>query len=139
MVLGPDPVGPGTALIGEELGETPGTSSAATPAKVIHGRSLGRIAWTRLKRDKVAMAGGSIVILLILVAIFAPAIVALLGHPPDEFHQDPALLDDYLTADAIAFVEWPGPAAAVIARPAANVELVHAGGDERLITIVRHR
>ena len=53
--------------------------------------------------------------------------------------EDPALLDDYLTADAIAFVEWPGPAAAVIARPAAKVELVHAGGDERLITIVRHR
>ena len=53
--------------------------------------------------------------------------------------EDPALLDDYVTADAIAFVEWPGPAAAVIARPAAKVELVHAGGDERLITIVRHR
>ena len=53
--------------------------------------------------------------------------------------EDPALLDDYLTADAIAFVEWPGPAAAVIAQPAAKVELVHAGGDERLITIVRHR
>jgi tRNA threonylcarbamoyladenosine biosynthesis protein TsaE len=53
--------------------------------------------------------------------------------------EDPALLDDYLTADAIAFVAWPGPAAAVIARPAAKVELVHAGGDERLITIVRHR
>jgi len=53
--------------------------------------------------------------------------------------EDPALLDDYLTADAIAFVEWPDPAAEAIAEPAADVELVHAGGDERLITIVRNR
>ena len=53
--------------------------------------------------------------------------------------EDPALLDDYLTADAIAFVEWPEPAAGVIAEPAASVELVHAGGDARSITIVRHR
>jgi len=53
--------------------------------------------------------------------------------------EDPALLDDYVTADAIAFVEWPEPAAGLIADPAARVELAHAGGDERLITIVRHR
>jgi ABC-type dipeptide/oligopeptide/nickel transport system permease subunit len=44
--------------------------------------------------DKVAMAGGVVVVLLILVAIFAPLIVKLLGHPPNEFHQnliDPSL------------------------------------------------
>jgi len=93
MVLGPDPVGSSTTLIGEDLGETPGTSPSAAPTKVVHGRSLGRIAWTRLKRDKVAMAGGIFVIVLILIAILAPFIVGLLGHPPDEFHQDPALLD----------------------------------------------
>ena len=27
-------------------------------------------------------------VFLILVAIFAPLIVKLLGHPPNEFHQD---------------------------------------------------
>jgi peptide/nickel transport system permease protein len=53
----------------------------------IAGRSLGQIAWMRLKRDKVAIAGGVFVILLILVAIFAPLIVDVLGHPPDEFHE----------------------------------------------------
>jgi peptide/nickel transport system permease protein len=53
----------------------------------IAGRSLGQIAWMRLKRDKVAIAGGVVVILLILMAIFAPLIVALLGHPPNEFHE----------------------------------------------------
>lgn len=60
---------------------------------VIEGRSLGQIAWRRLKRDKVALAGGFFLIFLILVAIFAPFIVKLLGDPPNEFHQnliDPA-------------------------------------------------
>ena len=43
--------------------------------KKIEGRSPGQIAWMRLKRDKVAMAGGIIVIFLILVAIFGPFLV----------------------------------------------------------------
>ncbi len=81
MVMGPEPVsGDTTTLIAEEQ---------ITPSqpKAIEGRSLGQIAWTRLKRDKVAMAGGAVVIFLILVAVFAPWIVDLLGHPPNEFHQ----------------------------------------------------
>jgi peptide/nickel transport system permease protein len=91
MVLGPDATSPtSSTLIGEEPPVTPAT---AVPGKVIHGRSLGRIAWNRLKRDKVAMVGGVIVILLILAAIFAPLIVNLLGHPPNEFHQDGSLID----------------------------------------------
>src|SRR5829696_4052388 len=42
----------------------------------------------RLKRDKVALAGGAVLIFLILVAIFAPLIVKFLGDPPNEFHQE---------------------------------------------------
>ncbi|MEV8537234.1 ABC transporter permease [Streptomyces sp. NPDC051211] len=61
---------------------------ADVPAKAIEGRSPGRIAWMRLKRDKIALTGGIVVILLILVAVFAPQIVSLLGHPPNEFHED---------------------------------------------------
>ena len=51
--------------------------------------------------------------------------------------EDPGLLGDYLTPDAIAFVEWPGGGAGLItlAPPSAGrllrVELRHAGGDER--------
>ena len=48
---------------------------------VVEGRSLWQIAWMRLKRDKVAIAGGFVVILLILVAIFAPLIVELARAP----------------------------------------------------------
>jgi peptide/nickel transport system permease protein len=54
----------------------------------IEGRSLGQIAWRRLKRDKIAIAGACFVIFLVLVAVFAPLIVKLLGDPPNQFHQD---------------------------------------------------
>jgi peptide/nickel transport system permease protein len=48
----------------------------------IEGRSLGRIAWLRLRRDKVAMAGAVIVVLLILVAIIGPFFV----QDPNAYH-----------------------------------------------------
>jgi peptide/nickel transport system permease protein len=54
----------------------------------IAGRSLGQIAWMRLRRDRVALTGGVVVVFLILVAVFAPVVVGLLGHPPNAFHED---------------------------------------------------
>ena len=53
--------------------------------------------------------------------------------------EDPALLDDYLTPDAIAFVEWPEIAeeAAILPSVKARVTLEHAGGDARRITVSR--
>jgi peptide/nickel transport system permease protein len=56
-----------------------GAGSAA-----VEGRSLGRIAWVRLRRDKVAMAGGVVVILLILVSIIGPYFV----QDPNLFHSN---------------------------------------------------
>jgi peptide/nickel transport system permease protein len=58
---------------------------AATGATAVQGRSLGRIAWERLKRDKLALTGGVVVLLLILVAIFAPL---LAGQDPDAYHEN---------------------------------------------------
>ncbi len=52
------------------------------------GRSLGQIAWMRLRQDRVALIGAAVLIFLIAVAVFAPLIVRLLGSPPNEFHQD---------------------------------------------------
>jgi len=60
----------------------------AGPGVAVAGRSPWRIAWVRLRRDKVALGGGIVVVLLVLVAVFAPLIVALLGHPPQEFHYE---------------------------------------------------
>ena len=51
------------------------TPAPAVAGKAIEGRSLGQIAWMRLRQDKVAMAGGIVVIFLILVAIFGPYVV----------------------------------------------------------------
>jgi tRNA threonylcarbamoyladenosine biosynthesis protein TsaE len=49
--------------------------------------------------------------------------------------EDPGLIDDYLTADSVAFVEWPTVAEPGIERIALRVRLEHAGGDKRTITI----
>jgi tRNA threonylcarbamoyladenosine biosynthesis protein TsaE len=49
--------------------------------------------------------------------------------------EDPALLEDYLTADRIAFVEWPDAGEPAFERVAARVLLEHLGGDRRRITI----
>jgi ABC-type dipeptide/oligopeptide/nickel transport system permease subunit len=56
--------------------------------KRIQGRSLGQIAWMRLRRDKVAMGGGILVLVLILAAVLAPVLTRWFGHPPNEFHQE---------------------------------------------------
>jgi len=69
----------------------------------IEGRSLGQIALMRLRRDKVAMTGGGVVVVLILIALFAPLIVRLLGHPPNEFHQE--LID---ANTQVPFKAWGG-------------------------------
>jgi peptide/nickel transport system permease protein len=59
-------------------------SAVSVAGKAIEGRSLGQIAWMRLRQDKVAMAGGIVVILLILVAIIGP----LLVQNPTTYHSD---------------------------------------------------
>lgn len=51
--------------------------------------------------------------------------------------EEPGLLEDYLTDDAIAFVEWPDAAADEIPRVRARVRIEHAGGDRRRIEIER--
>jgi ABC-type dipeptide/oligopeptide/nickel transport system permease subunit len=58
--------------------------------EAIEGRSLGQIAWMRLKRDKVALGSGVFIIFLLLVAIFGPYLV----QDPTIFHAnliDPTL------------------------------------------------
>jgi len=82
MVVGPD------ASISDQVpvGEPP--VQADSPARAIEGRSPGQIAWRRLKRDKAAMAGGVVIILLVLIALLAPLIVGWLGYPPNSFHRE---------------------------------------------------
>jgi peptide/nickel transport system permease protein len=81
------PVG-STAQEPRLIAEEPAEGGERSTGKAIQGRSLRQIAWSRFKRDKVAMAGGVVVLLLIAMAFLAPWIVKVLGHPPNEFHQD---------------------------------------------------
>jgi tRNA threonylcarbamoyladenosine biosynthesis protein TsaE len=55
-----------------------------------------------------------------------------LGTLEDE---DPALLDDYLRPEGVAFVEWPAAGSGRLDRPALEVRLAHAGGERRRIEV----
>ena len=69
----------------------------------IAGRSLGEIAWSRLRRDKVAIAGLVLVILIALAVIFAPLICKVVGVNPETNYAD--LHPDLL--DAVSFPNGP--------------------------------
>ncbi|HST55257.1 MAG TPA: tRNA (adenosine(37)-N6)-threonylcarbamoyltransferase complex ATPase subunit type 1 TsaE [Solirubrobacteraceae bacterium] len=49
-------------------------------------------------------------------------------------HEDPALLDDYLGDERIAFVEWPAQSTE-LERSRVRVTLAHDGGDRRRIEV----
>lgn len=50
--------------------------------------------------------------------------------------EEPALLDDYLGAESVAFVEWPAVAAPELAdRDVLAVRLSHLGGDRRRVEV----
>lgn len=49
--------------------------------------------------------------------------------------EDPGLIDDYLTPDAIAFIEWPAAAEPQLQRIKLRVRLEHAGGDSRTVEV----
>jgi tRNA threonylcarbamoyladenosine biosynthesis protein TsaE len=49
--------------------------------------------------------------------------------------EEPGLLEDYLTRDAVAFIEWPAVAEPELERVALRVRLAHDGGDTRTVEI----
>jgi tRNA threonylcarbamoyladenosine biosynthesis protein TsaE len=49
--------------------------------------------------------------------------------------EDPGLIDDYLGADGVAFVEWPAVGVGRLGRPALRIRLEHAGGESRVIEV----
>ncbi len=48
----------------------------------------------------------------------------------------PGLLEDYLTADSVAFVEWPEEGSPELGGARARVTIAHGGGDRRRIEVV---
>jgi tRNA threonylcarbamoyladenosine biosynthesis protein TsaE len=51
--------------------------------------------------------------------------------------EDPALLEDYLDAVSVAFVEWPALAQPALAgREVLEIRIIHVSGDRRLIEVL---
>lgn len=71
------------------LVEEPSAATAEEVTAAIRGRSLGQLAWRRLRRDKLAMAGGGFVIFVTLVAVLANPLVHWYGQLPNVVHNFP--------------------------------------------------
>lgn len=66
-------------VVGEGEALDRAETSKGAPSSIV-GRSLWAISWRRLRRDKVAMAAGVVIILLIIMAVFAGPLTALYGQ-----------------------------------------------------------
>jgi peptide/nickel transport system permease protein len=89
-ILGAGPIDPTLPPTGDVAGEPGGPPQE----KKIEGRSPWALAWMRLRRDKVATLSGVVIVLLVLVAIFAPFLAALEGQDPNTQPGDPGSILD---------------------------------------------
>jgi peptide/nickel transport system permease protein len=55
--------------------------------RVVEAKSPWRIAWERLRRDRVALVCTAVIVAIVLVAVFAPLIALAIGHKPNETDQ----------------------------------------------------
>jgi ABC-type dipeptide/oligopeptide/nickel transport system permease subunit len=91
-------VSTGAAELLQDTGGTI-TDEAATAPGEIAARSPLALFWRRLRRDKVALVALSVIILLIVIAIFAGQIVKLFGAQPPNA-QNSGALDEFGSAAA---------------------------------------
>jgi ABC-type dipeptide/oligopeptide/nickel transport system permease subunit len=78
-----DDLSTGAPELLQEAGATPAVQDESVAA--IAARSPLELFWRRLRRDRVALVALTFIVLLIVVAIFAPLIVKLVGaRPPNE-------------------------------------------------------
>jgi peptide/nickel transport system permease protein len=75
---------------------TSGPADEAPVGRAIEGRSPWQLAWHRLRRDRVAMVSLAVIILIVLMALCAPLIAGLTGHPPNEQYRQSGLSPDGL-------------------------------------------
>jgi peptide/nickel transport system permease protein len=55
----------------------------SAPEQAVEGRSQWQLTWRRLRSDKVAVASMIVILIMIVLALAAPAIAALVHHPPN--------------------------------------------------------
>nr|CEL16376.1 oligopeptide transport integral membrane protein [Kibdelosporangium sp. MJ126-NF4]CTQ94300.1 oligopeptide transport integral membrane protein [Kibdelosporangium sp. MJ126-NF4] len=78
--------------------------------KAIQGRSLGQIAWMRLKRDKVAMVSGVLIVVMIIAALAALLLDRAFGViDPNTFHQDLVDPDQGIPVDPLGGISLEHP------------------------------
>lgn len=53
------------------------------PVQAVEGRSQWQLTWRRLRQDKVAMVSLAVILIMAAIALAAPAIASLIGHPVD--------------------------------------------------------
>jgi peptide/nickel transport system permease protein len=76
--------------------------SAETPRSII-GRSPWQIFWRHFREDKFALGGVGIIIVMVLLAIFAPVVADITNHPPTFASND--VLDEFGLPSAPQW--WP--------------------------------
>ncbi len=91
MTLIPNP--PAHEAVGEPDALVDG---APARTKQIEGRSPWVLAWHRLRRDRVAMISLALIVLILLMAVFAPVVAAVTGHPPNQQYRQYGLSPDGL-------------------------------------------
>ena len=70
--------------------ETAGVPDSPAPVggdPSVAGRTPRQLFWSRIRRDRFAIAGFAFILLLVLVALFAPVFAAITGHGPNELFQ----------------------------------------------------
>jgi peptide/nickel transport system permease protein len=66
------------------------------PVTRIEGRSTWQLAWARLRRDRAAMISFGVIVVIVLVAIFAPVFASITGHGVNQQFRDIGLSPDGL-------------------------------------------
>ncbi|MEV0125567.1 ABC transporter permease [Streptomyces sp. NPDC050703] len=88
----PTPAAPATLEVTDKTGTPPTPNTQGST-----GRSPGRLAWTRFKRDKTGVIAACVVIFFFVVALCAPLIAKLYGKDPYTTYgvDDPSLLNEF--------------------------------------------
>jgi len=78
------------------------------PAQPVKARGYWELIWIRLRRDKVAIAGGIFIIVMFLVAfVGAPIASHILGHGPNDQFFDAVDADTFLPVGPMTHVKTP--------------------------------
>jgi ABC-type dipeptide/oligopeptide/nickel transport system permease subunit len=72
------------------------TEPSGPDAVAIEGRTPWQLAWQRLRHDRVAMGSLGVIVLILLMAVFAPVFAHLTGHPVNAQYRQTGLTPEGL-------------------------------------------